>query len=168
MADEILPTRALIHLHAVEPEQEWQPIFHRSNQVVLYNSTSHALVIRPSSLFAKHSMSSFCPYCHSPMIRKPDDIDTGSERPDSGIHTRVSDYFQLLAISNQTSSRPSTPSNAIEDGSESERHGVFPAEMMAEGYFQTFFREEGRLGMGANGSVYLCQVRQAPRTLWFV
>lgn len=28
---------------------------------------------------------------------------------------------------------------------------------MAEGYFKAFFQEEYRLGMGANGSVYLCQ-----------
>ncbi|GJE86683.1 serine/threonine protein kinase-like protein [Phanerochaete sordida] len=28
---------------------------------------------------------------------------------------------------------------------------------MAEGYFKTFFQEECRLGMGANGSVFLCQ-----------
>jgi hypothetical protein len=30
---------------------------------------------------------------------------------------------------------------------------------MAQGYFAAFFKEERRLGMGANGSVYLCQVR---------
>ena len=29
---------------------------------------------------------------------------------------------------------------------------------MAEGYFKTFFQEEFKLGMGANGSVFLCQV----------
>jgi hypothetical protein len=31
---------------------------------------------------------------------------------------------------------------------------------MAEGYFKAFFQEETRLGMGANGSVFLCQVRR--------
>ena len=36
--------------------------------------------------------------------------------------------------------------------------GAFLAEKMAQGYFGTFFREEYRLGMGANGSVFLCQV----------
>ena len=35
---------------------------------------------------------------------------------------------------------------------------VFPVESMAEGYFKAFFKEEYRLGMGANGSVFLCQV----------
>jgi hypothetical protein len=30
---------------------------------------------------------------------------------------------------------------------------------MAEGYFKAFFQEEARLGMGANGSVFLCQVK---------
>ena len=28
---------------------------------------------------------------------------------------------------------------------------------MAEGYFKAFFQEEYKLGMGANGSVFLCQ-----------
>ena len=37
-------------------------------------------------------------------------------------------------------------------------NNVFPAEKMAEGYFKTFFQEEHKLGMGANGSVFLCQV----------
>ena len=37
-------------------------------------------------------------------------------------------------------------------------NNAFPADKMAEGYFKTFFQEEYRLGMGANGSVYLCQV----------
>ena len=36
--------------------------------------------------------------------------------------------------------------------------GAFPAERMAEGYFGTFFQEECKLGMGASGSVFLCQV----------
>ncbi|KDR72649.1 hypothetical protein GALMADRAFT_142947 [Galerina marginata CBS 339.88] len=35
--------------------------------------------------------------------------------------------------------------------------GAFPADKMAEGYFKTFFQEEYKLGMGANGSVFLCQ-----------
>jgi hypothetical protein len=29
---------------------------------------------------------------------------------------------------------------------------------MADGYFKAFFQEEYRLGMGANGTVFLCQV----------
>lgn len=44
-------------------------------------------------------------------------------------------------------------------GNVSTSESVFPAESMAEGYFKAFFREEYRLGMGANGSVFLCQVR---------
>ncbi|OBZ78055.1 putative serine/threonine-protein kinase iksA [Grifola frondosa] len=35
--------------------------------------------------------------------------------------------------------------------------GAFRAENMAEGYFKAFFKEEYRIGMGANGSVFLCQ-----------
>jgi hypothetical protein len=37
-------------------------------------------------------------------------------------------------------------------------NNTFPADKMAEGYFKTFFQEEYKLGMGANGSVFLCQV----------
>ena len=37
-------------------------------------------------------------------------------------------------------------------------NNAFPADKMAEGYFKTFFQEECKLGMGANGSVFLCQV----------
>ncbi|KAJ1307149.1 hypothetical protein OPQ81_001266 [Rhizoctonia solani] len=36
-------------------------------------------------------------------------------------------------------------------------HGGVNAPKPSSGYYATFFREETRLGMGANGSVYLCQ-----------
>ena len=39
-----------------------------------------------------------------------------------------------------------------------ESEGTFAPGTMAEGYFNAFFKEEYRLGMGANGSVFLCQV----------
>ena len=41
---------------------------------------------------------------------------------------------------------------------------MFTPETMAEDYFKAFFQEEAQLGMGANGSVFLCQVR--PITLY--
>lgn len=84
-------------------------------------------------------------------------------------------YFQLLEISNE-SSRPSTPFARSPDvngagysaASSAHSHPLggggggsataIHSEHMAEGYFSAFFREECRLGMGANGSVYLCQV----------
>lgn len=76
---------------------------------------------------------------------------------DPAYHSRASDYFQLLAIANETS-RPSTP-HTIADASQGEQRSAFAAEAMAEGYFKAFFQEEYKLGMGANGSVFLCQVR---------
>ncbi|KAG8844638.1 putative serine/threonine-protein kinase iks1 [Serendipita sp. 411] len=42
-------------------------------------------------------------------------------------------------------SRPTTPQPRFSENS------------MAQGYFTAFFKEEKRLGMGANGTVYLCQ-----------
>ena len=102
---------------------------------------------------------------------------------DPAYHSRASNYFRLLEISNVSSSRRASPSPT---GYERERRwsrslsrtrsrgrsrtrtrtpdanrsttSAFPADKMAEGYFKTFFQEEFKLGMGANGSVFLCQV----------
>jgi hypothetical protein len=153
------PNHAVVALVPADPD--WQPIFQVSNQVVLYNPTSHALSIRHSSNFPERPRPP-CPYCKRPL---PPDFDPGSdmsehgERLDSGPAplSRASNYFQLLAIANETSSRPSTPPPVV-DGNRGRRNNAFPAEAMAEGYFQAFFQEECRLGMGANGSVFLCQV----------
>lgn len=147
------PNQPVVALAPLEPE--WQPIFQASNQIVLYNPTSHALSITKSSGPLDFSSLSSCPYCHRPL---PNGFDRhGSSdniRSDSGSHSRASNYFQLLAAANQTSSRPSSPPLTSGSGS---RHGAFPPETMAEGYFKAFFQEEYRLGMGANGTVYLCQ-----------
>ncbi|KAJ7487838.1 kinase-like domain-containing protein [Mycena latifolia] len=146
------PRGALVAL--VPSEHDWQPIFHVSNQVVLYNPTSHALSIRHSSNFPPRARRP-CPYCKQAL---PDDFRPDPELEDDPIDAeasfRASNYFQLLAIANETTSRPSTPPTPSETQS---RRNTFPAEAMAEGYFKAFFQEEFRLGMGANGSVYLCQ-----------
>lgn len=136
---------------------DWRPIFHASNQVVLYNPASHALSIRPS-------VQRPCPYCKQPL---PQDFEPDPEhilQPDPDSYSRAANYFQLLAISNETSSRPSTPPPIIDhddDHADDDRHaGTFMKDTMAEGYFKAFFEEECKLGMGANGSVFLCQVRR--------
>lgn len=150
------PIQAVVALAPLEPE--WQPIFHASNQVVLYNPTSHALSVTKSPVPHHLVGSSSCPYCHRSL---PSGFvghgfaENIHLRSNSGSHTRASNYFQLLAAANQTSLR--TPSPPLPSGSDS-YHEAFPREAMAEGYFQAFFQEEYRLGMGANGSVYLCQV----------
>ena len=91
---------------------------------------------------------------------------------DPAYHSRVSDYFQLLAISNERStgiSGSSTSHDEWNNGDGTHRrsttiptaddvNNAFPRDKMAQGYFKSFFQEEYRLGMGANGSVFLCQV----------
>jgi len=98
---------------------------------------------------------------------------------DPAYHSRASDYFQLLAVANDLSLRTSVPTliplkNDVPQlghrdkekgrgGSPSPEEyrsekGAFPTDKMAEGYFKTFFQEECKLGMGASGSVYLCEV----------
>ena len=99
------------------------------------------------------------------------DIETLSRDP--AYYSRASDYFQLLAIANERSFSQAASEDDPSDGAgmanqsapqpssngqAQNRSQTFPAEKMAEGYFKSFFQEEYKLGMGANGSVYLCQV----------
>jgi hypothetical protein len=98
---------------------------------------------------------------------------------DPAYHSRASDYFQLLAVASDMSLQTSVPTPIpLEHGVPHLGHrdeekgrasspppeeyrsekGAFPADKMAEGYFKMFFQEECKLGMGASGSVYLCQV----------
>lgn len=97
---------------------------------------------------------------------------------DEDISSRAPNYFQLLQVANETASIHSTPHESRtpsvaseppelnEPEVSSEQHDssdTFRAGTMAEGYFKAFFQEECRLGMGANGTVYLCQVgRRTP------
>ncbi|CCM00802.1 uncharacterized protein FIBRA_02844 [Fibroporia radiculosa] len=164
------PSSALVALAPLDPE--WQPILHVSNQVVLYNPTSHALSIRKhsGSGLERRDAGSRCPYCHR--FIHTDGNDEEDTSGDSDVddfedelwqhpRSRASNYFQLLEIANETASRPASPpgtrTRTIPNGGESSQAGAFRANNMAEGYFKAFFKEECRLGMGANGSVFLCQ-----------
>ncbi|KAH9059610.1 kinase-like protein [Lactarius vividus] len=148
----------------VRERPEWQPILHSSNQVVLYNPTSHALIIHPSSqsenrtVTLDQSVPHLCPYCSRPLPPGPTDHDNVDEQNSPFTHlshfedvseARASNYFHLLQVANESAS-PSSPSGLHGDN-------VFTPESMAEGYFKAFFQEEARLGMGANGTVFLCQ-----------
>jgi len=153
------PSRALLALAPIDPN--WRPIFHASNQVVLYNPTSHALSIRESQTSQHPQRKTSCPYCKQPFPNADLDsnIDEEIEPPldhDSEF-SRASNYFQLLAIANETS-RPSTPLPHTDETRGGRRSSAFSPEAMADGYFKAFFQEECRLGMGAYGSVFLCQV----------
>jgi hypothetical protein len=136
----------------------WRPILQASNQVVLYNPTSTHLPSVVSLLLRKprhvhiaidHSHPILSPSPNSSHV-----LTDATTEDDEQSHTLASNYFQLLAIANESSSRSSTPDTSPLP----ERTSTFSAETMAEGYFKTFFQVECRLGMGANGSVYLCQV----------
>jgi hypothetical protein len=133
---------------------DWQAILHGNHQVVLYHPTSRALAVTGSQNtdaaqigWEDYSpddveVEDLCPYCHRPMAEV-------HEQPGSP-YPRAPNYFHLLAES-ASSSRPRTPPGQESSGR------LFGADAMADGYFDTFFREERKLGMGANGSVFLCQ-----------
>ncbi|KAI0945315.1 hypothetical protein AcW1_001562 [Taiwanofungus camphoratus] len=180
MFDESEPPSPSSALVALAPlDQEWQPILHVSNQVVLYNPTSHALSVRirsrsPSPSLTRRHVVGRCPYCNRFLPTDlhgehevDDDTDGEFLHDGHGIpRSRATNYFQLLEIANETASRPATPSTSTSRASRniggsasnaSAGSGAFRADNMAEGYFKAFFKEEGKLGMGANGSVFLCQ-----------
>ncbi|KZT10504.1 kinase-like protein [Laetiporus sulphureus 93-53] len=163
------PSSALVALAPLDPE--WQPILHVSNQVVLYNATSHALSVRThsGSGLVRSRRGSRCPYCNRllPTEHHAEQDAEGALNSEfegekmGSPRSRVPNYFQLLEVANESASRPATPqeTRSIPGASTGtgSRQGVFRKESMAEGYFKAFFKEEGRLGMGANGSVFLCQ-----------
>lgn len=154
------PSAALV---PVDPN--WHPILQVSNQVVLYNPTNHALSVHHSGE-ATHSASrpTVCPYCARPLPNDDeDDSPIDADFDDVASTSRAPNYFQLLEVANETASRPSSPPLGVEDEDEESSanesaNNTFKPSAMAEGYFKAFFREEARIGMGANGSVYLCQV----------
>ncbi|KAF6756309.1 other/IKS protein kinase [Ephemerocybe angulata] len=171
------PSRTAVTL-ASTSDAEWQPILHASNQVVLYNPRSHALTISTSTNYDPQSsvvakrVHKLCPYCKQtlpPSLERElldDELEHNDDDPfeaissDPAYHSRATNYFQILAVSNDVTSRPGSPSSVLYESEESpsvERPSSFPAENMAEGYFNRFFQEEYKLGMGANGSVFLCQ-----------
>ncbi|KAI0284664.1 kinase-like domain-containing protein [Russula aff. rugulosa BPL654] len=165
-------------------ETSWRPILRASNQVVLYNPTSHALTIHHSS----HSTTlnppvppvpPLCPYCSQPLpngrtehdgslhAHEQDSLFANLNRFEDVSGPRASNYFHLLQVANDSASRPPSPplhsTHSIPSSQTDSRppspagDNVFTPDRMAEGYFNAFFQEEARLGMGANGSVFLCQ-----------
>ena len=59
-------------------------------------------------------------------------------------------YFQVLERAHE-GSRPPSPGPRMSSAEDE----LGEAELPARGYYERFFREECRLGMGAEGSVYL-------------
>ena len=178
--DPLNPQDDLLPLGPVDPE--WQTILHASNQVVLYNPTSHALSVQRRSpsvagLIRRRERQATrrCPFCNRSIPgegscegsdEEADSDDLVEDELDERTRSRAPNYFQLLQISNETTSIPSTPLSSTPRsstplGQSSTAENPFRASNMAEGYFEAFFQEECRLGMGANGSVYLCRVRKS-------
>jgi hypothetical protein len=167
-------------------ETSWRPILRASNQVVLYNPTSHALTIHHSSHSTLNPpvppVPPLCPYCSQPLPNglterdgnvHPHEQDTlfaNLNRFEDVSGPRASNYFHLLQVANDSASRPPSPplhpTHSIPSSQTDTRpqsptpENVFTPDRMAEGYFKAFFQEETRLGMGANGSVFLCQVQR--------
>ena len=164
-------------------ETSWRPILHASNQVVLYNPTSHALTIHHSShsTTLDQPVPPLCPYCSQTLptgrterdgsvhAHEQDSLFTNLNRFEDVSGPRAANYFHLLQVANDSASRPPSPplrsTPSVSSSSADTRtpspsgENVFTPESMAEGYFKAFFQEEARLGMGANGSVFLCQVQ---------
>jgi hypothetical protein len=89
------------------------------------------------------------PLFHSESNLRSDTPDSGGPSFEGGALDALRGVRHRLGGGRLESSDsiPGTPKQRFGDSS------------MAQGYFAAFFREERRLGMGANGSVFLCQVR---------
>ncbi|KAG9000808.1 putative serine/threonine-protein kinase iks1 [Tulasnella sp. 427] len=139
------PRLSLVPVSQIDRIPGWQPILEASNQVVL----------RPlhEDIAANLATSS-----------SPSDFQRHGHHTDP--HSRVPNYFQLLAQANE-SSRPTTPgpygahqstsTSSVYLEAEPDVETLFAGNSMAQGYFTAFFREKQRLGMGANGTVLLCE-----------
>jgi hypothetical protein len=125
---------------------EWRPVYQGSNNaVVLYNPTSHAIAVHDRRNELQVTPEQLCPYCSQslPADFPPVPFPSPSAAPN---------YFELLAAA------PSSVASETGDGAEERPQPGMSPGSVSEGYFSTFFKEEYRLGMGASGSVYLCQV----------
>lgn len=112
---------------------------------------------------AAHQEEPFCPNCLRPFPWSS--VPSQEDQDDSTTSTHPH-YFRLLAEAtslpgSQTQTRNNSRSNTpIPGGS---RRQTSQSESLAddigvEGYYDRFFVEERKLGKGANGEVFLCQV----------
>lgn len=149
-----------------------------SNQLILYHPPSHALSVqphpasdpgpsrpRPKPLLLNYRSETptsgsqtpiesidrpVCPYCSQPLPTSP-----LSAAPE--LHLGIGQgYFRILEQAHEGSRPPSRgstplPSRDMEEEDRLDESNDLPA----RGYYERFFREECRLGMGAEGSVYL-------------
>ncbi|EIW68718.1 hypothetical protein TREMEDRAFT_32011, partial [Tremella mesenterica DSM 1558] len=147
-----------------------------SNQLILYHPLSHALQVQPRPALPTTPGPSntplllpyneplpeivshrVCPYCSQSLPTTPPTrsrpLSTGSAASDIP-HGPA--YFRILERAHE-GSRPSSPTPT----SERRFRSITPTDqgsnvdVPAKGYYERFFKEEGRLGIGAEGSVYL-------------
>ena len=156
------PQQALISVSQVPvPASAWRPILEASDQLVLYNPTSHALSITQHSLPPSKSSRGHdhtdqrCPYCSQFL---PADVRLFSRNQGEEDHLhdgrrqtrRAPNYFQLLELANTESyPRPSTPPPLRHNGEAPQSEEAptgFHKGSMAQGYFSAFFKEERRIG----------------------
>ncbi|WVN87400.1 uncharacterized protein L203_102579 [Cryptococcus depauperatus CBS 7841] len=144
----------------------WRPIGQTSNQLILYHPASHALQVRNhrpiqndsssnlSSILSLHGEEDEtygsirsqprCPYCSQPI--KSDTInETRNTMPNT--------YFQTLEYVHGNTGPP-VARRAKSTTTSDDAHDL-PDDLPAQGYYSRFFKEECRLGMGAEGSVFL-------------
>ncbi|WVR04408.1 hypothetical protein IAU60_001410 [Kwoniella sp. DSM 27419] len=117
-----------------------------------------------------------CPYCAQPLpVAQTDQQGAPGPTVDATLFTVDSPtpttpqkrqrerYFQILEQAHEGSRPPSpTPSprrrryeTPLASDGEDDEDGLDQADLPARGYYERFFKEEKKLGMGAEGSVYL-------------
>lgn len=166
MIDDEDPSRNMVGTE--ELGQDWRPIGHTSNQLVLYHPASHALRVRtqppspPRSTFPSNLVRAndalrrrspdsatrpLCLLCRQPVPRNG----LGEVAAISGMDS----YFQTLEHVHSESESFSQGMGVDDLLNSPQTDSSNEENLSATGYYARFFQEVRKLGMGAEGSVYL-------------
>lgn len=142
------------------------------------SSDSNSGRFLPDSSTETISTEGLCPYCSQPLPIDPLASAAGTRNGSANVNIRRIPYFQILEQAHEGSRPPSprfreetlsgssTPArerdrdrdrernkrgNSVRSQDERDREEELPG----KGYYARFFKEEGKLGMGAEGSVFL-------------
>ncbi|KAK8846730.1 hypothetical protein IAR55_005817 [Kwoniella newhampshirensis] len=103
-----------------------------------------------------------CPYCAQPLLSSLRSTSSppppsSSARSEGGSPRAPTRYFRILEQAHE-GSRPPSPrlrQRSTTVDSDADEDVLDENELPARGYYEKFFREEAKLGMGAEGSVFL-------------
>ncbi|TID20881.1 kinase-like protein [Venturia nashicola] len=165
-----------------EPEQSREIVLRHNSTVVVFDQRSKQLLLRNASRQSTNVDLTNCPTCHRPLRDEYTSHERAESPPDDHDvnHWMDQSYFRLLQHSttpSSTSSPPPSPRRRIVQPVQRDVNGALltppgaefvgsepvspprtsgiSSNAFSQGYFKTFFKEEGELGRGGKGVVLL-------------